>query len=176
MKIREIIVVEGKHDAQKIKSCVDADIETTSGTHLSADLLKRLKAMNETRGIIVFTDPDGPGEMIRRKIIEAVGTCKHASLSTKQSRHNQKVGIEHARCEDIVHSLSMCATYDVKGDTLSWYAFVDLGLTGQKDSQEKRDLIADAFNMPITNGKRCFQYLNMMHKTKEDIIEVLKGV
>ena len=53
--------------------------------------IKRLKQYNETRGIIVFTDPDSPGEAIRNKIINYVGTCKHASLSTKQSRGGKKL-------------------------------------------------------------------------------------
>ncbi len=174
MKIREVIVVEGKHDLQKIKACVDADVIYTSGTHLSKETLDQIKHFNETRGVIVFTDPDGPGEKIRRRIIEVVGTCKHASLATKQSKHKEKVGIEHARCEDIVESLMQSATYDIEGKSLSWYDFVSLGLTGQKDSQNRRNYLSTYYNMPVTNGKRCFQYLNMMGKSVDELRDVIE--
>ena len=55
MVIKETIVVEGKHDVDKIKSCVDADIIITSGTHLSKRTLELIKQTNKEKGIIVFT-------------------------------------------------------------------------------------------------------------------------
>lgn len=174
MKIKEVIIVEGLHDLQKIQACVDADVIITHGTHLSNETLSQLKVLNETRGIIVFTDPDGPGERIRRRIIDVVGNCKHASLSTRQSRNKRKVGIEHATCSDIKESLKEAVTYDTMSDSLQWQTFVSLGLTGQKDSKDKRNYLSSQFNMPVGNGKRLFRYLNMMKKTEEEIHEALK--
>lgn len=174
MKIREVIVVEGLHDLQKIQACVDADVIITHGTHLSNETLSQLKVLNETRGIIVFTDPDGPGARIRNRIIESVGNCKHASLSTRQSRHKNKVGIEHASCTDIKESLKEAATYDTMRNSLTWEVYVALGFMGQEDSKAKRDYLSTVFNMPVGNGKRLFKYLNMMGKTEADVIEALK--
>ena len=175
-KIKEVIVVEGKNDYEKIKKCVNADVEITSGFYVSNNMLKRLKQYNETRGIIVFTDPDSPGEAIRNKIINYVGTCKHASLSTKQSRKGKKVGIEHANCSDIIEALESCATYIVDNESLRWIDFVDLGLTGASDSQKKRDYISKHYSMPITNGKRCFKYLNMMNISRDELESLLKEI
>lgn len=174
LSIQEAIVVEGKHDGDKIKSCVDAHIIYTQGTHLSLKTLALIKQTNKTQGVIVFTDPDGPGEMIRTRIIEVVGTCKHASLSLKQSKSKRKVGIEHASCEDIVEALKEVATFDVQKTTLSQEDFFALGLSGQKDSQERRDFLSEKLNIPHTNAKRCFKYLNMMGKTKEELEDLLK--
>lgn len=174
IKIQETIVVEGKHDADKIKSCVAAEIVLTQGTHLSQKTLNLLKALNKRQGIIVFTDPDGPGEMIRTKIIEAVGTCKHASLSLKQSKAKSKVGIEHASCEDIIEALKKVATFDVNEVSISQQDFFDLGLSGQNDSQKRRDFISATLNIPRTNAKRCYKYLNMLGKTKDEIETILK--
>ena len=64
--------------------------------------LKRLKQYSRRQIIIVFTDQI-VSEAIRNKIINYVGTCKHASLS-KQSRGG-KIGIEHAHCSDIIEAL-----------------------------------------------------------------------
>lgn len=174
LKIKEVIVVEGKHDADKIKSCVEADVVLTQGTHLSKRTLSLLKDINEKQGIIVFSDPDGPGEMIRTKIIDAIGTCKHASLSLKQSKSKSKVGIEHASCEDIIEALKKVASFNVNKTSLSQKDFLDLGLNGQSDSQKRRDVISTYFNIPRTNAKRCYKYLNMLGKTKEEIEMILK--
>ncbi|HZJ87427.1 MAG TPA: ribonuclease M5 [Erysipelothrix sp.] len=172
--IQETIVVEGKHDVDKIKTCVKADVLTTSGTHLSLRTLELIKQANNNRGVIVFTDPDAPGEMIRTKIIEAIGECKHASLSLSQSKAKGKVGIEHASCEDIIHALKSVATLNPNQKTLSRQEFMDLGLSGQKDSQEKRDALSSYLNIPKTNAKRAFKYLNMMGYNKKKIEDILK--
>lgn len=175
LRIKETIVVEGKHDVDKIKSCVDADVIVTSGTHLSKKTLELCKKLNASHGIIVFTDPDGPGEMIRTKIIEAVGTCKHASLALKQSRKNKKVGIEHASCSDIKEALEKVATFDIRKDTLTQEEFFELGLSGRRDSQDRRDILSERLNIPVTNAKRCFKYLNMLGLTKDACLKILQG-
>lgn len=174
--IKEIIIVEGKHDAQKLESCVVADILITHGTHVSKDFLETCDRLNKTRGILVFTDPDGPGEQIRRKIIEYVGTCKHASLNTIQAKKNQKVGIEHASVEDILKSLEHSATYDTHKESITWEQYVELGLMGSKESQDSRDMLSEAFYIPVGNGKRVYKYLNMMGITKEMCERILRGV
>lgn len=175
LKVSEVIVVEGIHDKQKIESCVIADIIVSSGTHISEDFLTLCETMNKTRGIIVFTDPDGPGEMIRRRIIERVGTCKHASLHVYQSKHKQKVGIEHAPCDVIVEALKACAVFDVERKSISRDAFNAFGLSGRLDSQERRDMLSEHFKFPRSNAKRAHQFLNMLGITEEEVSEVLEG-
>ncbi len=173
LNIKETIVVEGKHDLERIKSCVNADVITTQGTHLSKQVLDLCKRLNDKQGIIVFTDPDGPGEMIRTKIIDTVGSCKHASLSLKQSRNKTKVGIEHASCEDIVEALKKVASFDVKSDSLSMAEFFELGLNGRVDSQDLRDILSTRLNIPKMNAKRAFKYLNMLNLSKREIEDIL---
>lgn len=174
LKIQEVIVVEGKHDKEKILKCVDADVIMSSGTHMSAEFLTLCKRMNEDRGIIVFTDPDGPGEMIRRRIIETVGSCKHASLHVLQTKKKQKVGIEHADCDDIVEVLSTCSTFALNNESLTLHEFQSLGLSGASDSALRRDLLSEAFRFPKSNAKSCLKYLNMLNTTKADCLMVLK--
>lgn len=174
-KIKEVIIVEGKHDLAKIQACIDADVLITNGTHVSKEFLEECKRINEERGIVIFTDPDSPGEMIRTKIIEAVGTAKHASLTTKQSRNKRKVGIEHASCEDIIEALQNVVTFEEGRTTLTNQEFFELGLSGQPNSQELRDILSEALGIPVTNAKRCFKYLNMMGIDKEEVERILKG-
>ena len=174
MKIQEVIVVEGKHDASKIKSCIDADVLISNGTHVSNSFLKQCKKLNESRGIIVFTDPDGPGEWIRRKIIDYVGDCEHASLDVQQVKNKGKVGIEHASCLMIQTALEKRSTFVEERKTISRDEFRELGLSGEKKSQEKRDILASGFSFPKSNAKSTLKYLNMMGITYKDVIKYLE--
>lgn len=178
MKIQEVIIVEGKHDASKIKSCVDADILISNGTHVSISFLEQCKKLNESRGIIVFTDPDGPGEWIRRKIIEFVGDCEHASLDVQQVKNKGKVGIEHATCEMVQKALENRSSLKINQETITREQYMKLGLSGQANSQEKRDALASKFSFPKSNAKSTLKYLNMMgikHKELREYLEVQYG-
>ncbi|HEY4536893.1 MAG TPA: ribonuclease M5 [Erysipelothrix sp.] len=173
MKIKEVIVVEGKHDQSKILSCISADIIISNGTHLSQQFLAQCKKLNEERGIIIFTDPDYPGTYIRKKIMDYVGDCKHASLDINQAKLDGKVGVENASCEDILKALSKSAEFSTDEQSISYHDFLDLGLSGDKHSQIKRDKLSNQFGLPKTNAKTCYKYLNMMGVTKETCRKIL---
>lgn len=92
MKIKEIIVVEGKDDTTAIKRAVNADTIETNGSAVSEAVIERIKLAQETRGVIVFTDPDYPGERIRHIVAERVPDCKHAFCrSMKRLRKEEEV-------------------------------------------------------------------------------------
>ncbi len=173
-KIREVIVVEGKHDQEKILKCVDANVIISNGTHCSKEFLDMCKTLQEERGLIVFTDPDGPGEYIRRKIIEHVGTTKHASLHILQTKKKQKVGIEHADVEDILEALENVGTFDIEQETLTWHEFIDLGLTGNPLATQRRDRLSEVYRFPKSNAKTTFKYLNMLGITYDACRTTLK--
>ena len=72
MKVNEIIVVEGKNDTNTLKSFVDCDTIETHGTCLSKNTIEYIKKMQQLRGVIIFTDPDIPGNKIRSIINDKV--------------------------------------------------------------------------------------------------------
>ena len=76
--IKELIVVEGMDDIAQIKNAIDADIVATHGYKIKKTLFDELRKAVKTRGVIVFTDPDYAGKMIRRTINENVKGCKNA--------------------------------------------------------------------------------------------------
>lgn len=78
MKIKEIIVVEGKDDTVAIKRAVDADTIETNGSAIGDHVIEQVKLALQKRGVIIFTDPDYPGERIRKIISDKVPGCKHA--------------------------------------------------------------------------------------------------
>lgn len=174
IKIKEVIIVEGKHDQERILQCVDANVMISNGTHCSKEFLELCKTLNHNPGLIVFTDPDGPGEYIRRRIIDAVGTTKHASLHIIQSKKKQKIGIEHADLEDILEALQEVATFDVSSQTLTWSEFIDLNLMGNGNAANNRNTLSEKLRFPKSNAKTTYKYLNMLGITAEQCSELLK--
>ena len=60
MKINEFIVVEGRDDTERVKSAVECDTIETNGSAINKETLAVIQNAQETRGVIVLTDPDFP--------------------------------------------------------------------------------------------------------------------
>ncbi len=87
-KIKEIIVVEGKDDLKRIKESFDCTVIETKGFALKPETIKLLKKALKYKGIIILTDSDKSGNIIRQKIIKYLGEnnkIKHAYLNTKDT-------------------------------------------------------------------------------------------
>ena len=67
-RIKEVIVVEGKNDTARLHRLFDCDTIETSGTDVNQKLIDRIHIAQKRRGVIIFTDPDAPGNRIRDKI------------------------------------------------------------------------------------------------------------
>src|SRR5699024_12495634 len=80
MKIKEVIVVEGRNDTMKINQAVDAYTIETNGSAINQETLNQIAHDKEKRGVIIFKDPDYPGERIRRIIVKHVPGCIHVLL------------------------------------------------------------------------------------------------
>lgn len=175
VKIKEVIVVEGKNDTNRLQSFLDCDTIETHGTHVSLQCLAQIRALQKTRGVIVFTDPDYPGERIRAIINQNIEGCKNAFIAKDKAKTSKKVGVEHAAKEDVLHALSKLMTYDTtQQQTLSFADFLSVGLQGQKDSAQKRALIATQLSLGHPNAKTLWKRLNMGQYTLEDIKAILK--
>ena len=72
MKINEFIVVEGRDDTQRVKSAVECDTIETNGSAVDEEVIAVIKQAQETRGVIILTDPDFPGDKIRNTIKDRV--------------------------------------------------------------------------------------------------------
>lgn len=174
MKIKEVIVVEGKHDSQKIKSCVECDTIETHGSHIGKARLALIAQIQKHRGIIIFTDPDGPGDKVRSIINHAIPGCKNAFIEKSKAKTTRKVGVEHANKEDIIEALTHLMTYEEQMEiTLPWMDFVRLGLTGRADSQKQREMLGNRLFIGRANAKTLWKRLNMLSLQKEDVVKIM---
>lgn len=104
--LREIVVVEGKEDTVAIRRALEADTIETGGSAVNEAVLRRIELAQERRGVIVFTDPDAPGERIRKIVAGRVPECKHAFLTKAEARGKDGIGVEHAKPEAIRRALA----------------------------------------------------------------------
>src|SRR5699024_12683036 len=87
MKTKEIILVEGRNDTMKINQAVDAYTIETNASAINQETLNQIAHAKEKLGVIIFTDPEHPGERIRRIIDEQVPGCTDAFLTQNQATY-----------------------------------------------------------------------------------------
>lgn len=175
MKIKEVIVVEGKNDTNVLQSYLECDTIETHGTSMGEEVFRQIELAKQTRGVIIFTDPDHPGEKIRNAINQRVPGCKNAFIDVHKAKTPKKVGVEHANKQDILEALSHLMTYDeCHEDTLSFEDYIDLGFQGMTDSVKKREVIARALFLGKPNAKTLFKRLNMLRMTKEMVESIME--
>ena len=109
-RIHEIIVVEGRHDTQQLKKYFDCETIETGGSSIDDKVIEQIRYAAGTRGVIVFTDPDTPGNQIRHIINQHVPNCKNAFVDKHHARTEKKVGIEHADKDTLWNALQNVVT------------------------------------------------------------------
>ncbi|WP_129045377.1 ribonuclease M5 [Companilactobacillus metriopterae] len=180
-KIKEIIVVEGKSDTNRLKDCLgDVDTIETVGSALDDRTIQQIKLAQKTRGVIIFTDPDFNGNRLRTLLMKEVPDAKQAfltraSAAPKTSNHNS-LGIEHASNHDI--ELALENVYEISNDDFEPYTIVDmsdLGLSGDKDSQNLRNYVGDKLNIGSTNAKQFRNRLNMFQVDKRLLVDTINN-
>lgn len=169
MKIKEIIVVEGRDDTVKIKQAVNADTLETNGSAVNKEILTQIQLAQDTRGVIIFTDPDFPGERIRKIISENVPGCKHAFLQKSEAlaKRGRGLGVEHASVEAIRHALKdVKQEIDDFEEEISFYDLIDAGLIGGPLAKTRRERLGSLLKIGYTNGKQLHKRLKMFRISK----------
>ena len=163
-RIREVIVVEGRYDKNTVSQVVDALIFETEGFSLfnNPDRIRALRRLAEERGVILLTDSDGAGFVIRSKLKgllpkDCVSNAFVPDIPGKERRKEHAsrqglLGVEGMRPEVILEALRQAgATFDEASDekeTLSSADFYALGLSGKTGSSALREKLAESLNLP----------------------------
>ena len=195
VKIREAIVVEGRYDKNTLAQIVDAPILETAGFGIfknkeQMDLLRRVA---KERGLIVFTDSDGAGFVIRNRIKSAIpaSQLKHAYIPDiygKEKRKSApgkegKLGVEGMRPEVILEALRRAgATFEeepvqsVPPREITKQDLMELGLSGGPDASERRKKLLKACRFPEhMSANAMLQALNLLY-TLEEVQDLVTGL
>ena len=180
IRIREAIVVEGRYDKNTLSQIVDAPILETSGFGIFKDKkqMELLRKVAQKRGLIVFTDADGAGFVIRNHIKSAIPGqyLKHAytpDILGKERRKaapgkEGKLGVEGMKPEIILEALRKAgATVEGEGSAPSGQItkqdLMELGLSGGADASAKRLVLLRKLHLPEhMSANALLQALNLL--------------
>ncbi len=163
LKIDLPIIVEGKYDKIKISSIADACIIATDGFGVfkNSERLALIRSLSKKSKIIVLTDSDGAGKVIRSHITSAIPKDRLIQLYTPQIEGKERrkdhaskegyLGVEGVEIEILYKLLEPFAGGNADGEAREEIVKADLykaGLTGAPDSTERRDALAASLGLP----------------------------
>jgi ribonuclease M5 len=193
VKIREAIVVEGRYDKNTLSQIVDAPIFETGGfqIHKDKEQLALLRKVAEKRGLIVFTDSDGAGFVIRNYLKGAIHNkfLKHAYIPDIYGKEKRKaapgkegkLGVEGMSPEIILEALRRCgATFEdgeqIISGAITKQDMMELGLSGGKNSSALRQKLLQELQLPShMSANALLQALNLLY-TKEELTILMNDV
>ena len=164
IKIDKPIIVEGKYDKITLENVIDGLIIPTDGFGIfknkeKCDMLRTLAARF---GLIVMTDSDSAGNMIRAYIKKIVGDCEIINVyvpriegKEKRKSHSGKegiLGVEGMSAETLQEAFKKCGAQfsltDKKKRKITKTDFYLAGLSGRQDSSDKRKKMLGLLGLP----------------------------
>ena len=189
LHISKAIIVEGIYDKQRVAEVCDAFCFATGGFDVFADREKRdfIKKLAKEKGIIVLTDSDRAGFMIRAHIKNIVkeGKVIHAYIPEVFGKERRKdrpsaegklgvEGIERTALEEVLRPFADGAAE--RGEPVTKLDLFELGLTGGPDSASKRKHLCAHMGIPADiSANSLIEAVNAI-MTKKDFYQVVNSI
>ena len=186
-KLRQAIVVEGKYDQNTLRQIVDTAIFTTNGFTGMKDpaLLRLLQQAAQTTGLVILTDSDGAGLLIRNTLKSALPETGvlHAYIPDLPGKEKRKaapgkeglLGVEGMTPEILLKALRNAGAEFADGSTppparepITKQDLFALGLSGGPESAKKRAALLKALSLPAhMSANALLQALNVLFSREE---------
>ena len=192
VKIRQAIVVEGKYDQNTLSQLVDTTIFQTRGFGVMHDkaLLELLRKAARTTGLIIFTDSDGAGFVIRNFLKGALPKegVLHAYIPDIPGKEKRKrapgkeglLGVEGMTKEILLSALENAGAdlgdeaAKKSGDTITKFDLYTAGLSGKPDSASKRAAFLEKLRFPAhMSANALLDALNLLY-TREEFLALFE--
>lgn len=188
IRIREAVVVEGKYDKIKLSSLLDGTIVTTDGFGIFRDREKMayLRRLAENQGLVVLTDSDGAGFVIRGKISSCIpaSQLKHAYIPDIPGKERRKavpskegmLGVEGMELQTLRQVLRRAGATLLEEESLPENAhgkmtkadLYEMGLSGREDSAQRRKALQKELDLPERlSAGGLLQALNALYSEQE---------
>ena len=191
MTIKYPIIVEGKYDKIKLDSILNAKVITTDGFGIfnNKEKLNLIRQLAKRDKIILLTDSDGGGHLIRSHIKTAIPQDKLINLYIPRVEGKEKrkaapskegvlgvEGIDADKLREMLLPFSEDATEKKLGE-ITKTDFYRLGLSGREDSKSKREAVLTKLGFPLNMSPNAMlQAVNILY-TKEEFEQlVIKSI
>lgn len=194
MRVKEAVVVEGRCDRAKLSALIDGTIVETGGFAIfnDRDKMELIRRLAAARGVIILTDSDGAGFLIRSKLCSCLPPeqVKHAYIPDIYGKERRKakpskegkLGVEGMPLETLRDCLIMAGATieDIPGETrppeLTKADLFELGLSGGDGSAERRRALQRRLKLPERLSANGFlQALNALY-TRRELFDLLKNL
>lgn len=191
LRVRQILVVEGKYDAAALSALVDGLILTTDGFAIFKDrpTQQLLKELGRTRGVILLTDPDAAGFKIRNFVANLVGEqfVRQAYVPAVEGKERRKpqpgkeglLGVEGLPAEVLRQAILDAGAQPAAAKTGRPITYGDLfswGLSGTAGSRGQRYVLLKRLGLPPRLSKKALcQVLNSLY-TFEEVQQLVTGL
>ena len=185
------IIVEGKYDKIKVSSISDAPIIQTDGFGVfkSSERLALIKQLAKKSKIIVLTDSDGAGKLIRSHITSAIPKDRLIQLYIPQIEGKERrkaqasaegyLGVEGVDADIIRRLLAPFAADrgdEMEREPIEKLDLYEAGLTGASDSAARRDALAEKLGLPRKMTPNAFLSALNVLMDKQEFSDVVKGI
>lgn len=168
IKVKEAIIVEGRYDKNTLSQYVSANIIETGGFQIFSrrDLLSLIRKLAEACGVVILTDSDSAGFLIRNHLKGSIreGIVKHAYIPDIQGKEKRKrkfsgerkLGVEAMSRQIILNALRTAGATmegvseqrDENEKRLTMASLYELGLSGKSDSASLRRKLLKKLELP----------------------------
>ena len=178
IRIKEAIIVEGKYDRMRVSALFDTAVIETGGFRIFRDSEKRavIRELAQTRGIVLLTDSDGAGFLIRSHLkgIADKSKVKQAYIPEIKGKERRKdapskqglLGVEGMTDEIIMDAVLRSGAVIVgenerRESEITKSDFYELGLSGRDNSAQLRSKLLEKLNFPIFHLEKWFPKLRL---------------
>ena len=194
MRVREAVVVEGRCDKAKLSALIEGTIVETGGFAIfnDRDKMELIRRLAAKRGVIILTDSDGAGFLIRSKLSQCLppGQVKHAYIPDIYGKERRKakpskegkLGVEGMTLETLRDCLIRAGAI-IEGapggdapQELTKADLFELGLSGGESSADRRKALQRRLKLPerlSANG--LLQALRALY-TREELLDILENL
>lgn len=189
--LKEAVIVEGKYDKIKLKNFIDAEIITTDGFGIfkNKEKINMLRRIAEKRGIIILTDSDSAGFLIRGHLTSVIDPkfIKNVFVPEIKGKERRKekasaeglLGVEGLSEGIIIESLKKAGVgTDKRVEEMPKITSTDLfrlGLSGGDNSREMREKLLKSLDLPVgMSTKQMLTALNSLYSL-EELEKILEG-
>ena len=194
IKLNEAVIVVGRYDKILLRGFIDAPIIETGGFRVFKDKEKQklIRKLSETRGIIIMTDSDSAGFVIRNFLrgIVSAGKIKHCYIPQIRGKEKRKaevskegyLGVEGLDEKTIIEALersgvNICSkSAETEFEEITKADFYELGLSGKENSAKLREKLLKKLGMPTYLSANAFLAVLNCFYSKKDLLDILREI
>lgn len=182
--LNQVVVVEGKYDKIKLVNFLDAEIVTTDGFRIfkNRDKMAMLRKMAEKRGIVILTDSDSAGFVIRNHLCGSIDNNLITNVFIPEIKGKERrktepskqglLGVEGVTEEVILNALQKAGVgidgKMEKSQKITKADLYELGFSGREDSKQKREQLLKKLDLPTgMSPSQMLTALNSLYDREE---------